>query len=118
MGIFPHSDRLISSKGGGIISKVGAIACRRGTFVSNFQESHRGNSCSLCTYFSNLSRRRHALAFMRGKEASFPPSQRPSIFSHWSNGMPMQVSSKQFLIFLFRLPDGAFLLREIVRIKT
>ena len=72
MGIFPHSDRLISSKGGGIISKVGAIACRRGTFVSNFQESHRGNSCSLCTYFSNLSRRRHALAFMRGKEV-FPP---------------------------------------------
>lgn len=116
MGIFPHSDRLISSKGGELYRKS---AQSRVEGERSFRIS-KNPIVEIRARFARIfpTCREDDMHSRLCAEKKRSPSQRPSIFSHWSNGMPMQVSSKQFLIFLFHLPDGAFLLREIVRIKT
>lgn len=117
MGIFPHSDRLISSKGGGNYIESRRNRVSKGNVRFEFPRIPSWKFVlALHVFFQLVAKTTCTRVYARKR--SVPPSQRPSIFSHWSNGMPMQVSSKQFLIFLFRLPDGAFLLREIVRIKT
>lgn len=66
-----------------IISKVGAIACRKRE--RSFRISKNpivATSCSLAHLYSplRLSQRRHALAFMRGKDASFRASGTSILF--------------------------------------